>query len=88
MQALVTWLRFRPFMEKFAVEMMLISEPLYVKVSVANLLWGQHSSLWKKMQKYYPSFIPNDTWFGLMYQVNFFSICGRLKISIHIACQQ
>jgi len=70
LQALVTWLRYRPLLEKVAIEVILWSEPLYVKLSVANLLWGQRSSLWEKMQKHYPGIIPNNIWFGLMYRVN------------------
>jgi len=70
-QALVTWLRYRPFMEKLMIEFMLLREPLYVKVSVADLLWGQRSLLWEEMRQYYPGIVPEDTSFGLMYRVNF-----------------
>ena len=71
-QALVTWLRHIPFLEKYFVQLFLFLrlEPLYVKVSVAHLLWGQRISLWEKMPAYFSHVIPNDTWFGLMYRVN------------------
>ena len=68
-QALVTWLHYIPFLQKFLMEIVMYSEPLYVRVSVADLLWGQRISLWERMQDHFGSLVPNDTWFGLMYRV-------------------
>ena len=70
-QALVTWMRYLSYVEKMLMQLILVTEPLYIRVSVADLLWGQRIALWEKMRQHFPGLIPNDTWFGLMYRVNF-----------------
>lgn len=66
--ALVTWLQYIPLPQKLLMQVILWTEPLYVRVSVADLLWGQRISLWERMREYFSNLIPNDTWFGLIYR--------------------
>jgi len=70
-QALATWSRFLSFWHRLIMFFILSSEDLIVKVPVAELLWGRRISLWDRVRRYKKHLVPNDTWFGLMYQVCF-----------------
>ena len=77
-QALATWSQFLLAPNRLLMGFLLRDEALFVPVTVSDLLWGQHMTLWNKIrQSHFKNMIPNDAWFGLMYRVpcNLYSVC-------------